>query len=252
MDDFRPAVQASLTAMGAKTLDLLRRSDLLRSLVRRQLVEQATKDLSPPEELVQKALVNHCREEQLKDEAALNGWLEERCLSRDELLHQISLPLKLSKLALDSFGIQAEARFLQRKESLDQATYSLLRVKDSGMAHELYLQLEAGEADFESLASDHSEGPEKRSSGKIGPASLMRAHPLLRQRLRTATPGVVMEPILIESWWVVTRLEERHEASFDVPMRQRMAGELLQEWLRIETNEVVKNLCSGKNEKAEP
>ena len=61
-----------------------------------------------------------------------------------------------------------------------------------------------------------------------------------------------MEPILIESWWVVTRLEERHEASFDVPMRQRMAGELLQEWLRIETNEVVKNLCSGNYEKAEP
>ena len=251
MNDFRPAVQASLAILGTDTIDLLRRNDLLQSLVRRQLIEQSTATLTPPEELMEKALANHCRQEQLKDEPALMNWLQEHCLSRDELLHQLSLPLKLSKLALESFGIQAEARFLQRKESLDQATYSLLRVKDSGLAHELYLQLEAGEADFENLASDHSEGPEKRSSGKIGPASLMRAHPQLQQRLRTATPGVVMEPIFIESWWVVTRLEERCEASFDAPMRQRMASELLQEWLAIETNEVVKSLCSSKNEKPE-
>ena len=251
MDDFRPAVQASLKILDADTLDLLRRNDLLQSLVRRQLIEQSTTTLTPSKEVIQKALANHCRQEQLKDESALMNWLQERCLSKDELLHQLSLPLKLSKLALDSFGIQAEARFLQRKESLDQATYSLLRVKDSGVAYELYLQLEAGEASFENLASDHSEGPERRSSGKIGPASLMRAHPQLRQRLRTATPGVVMEPFVIESWWVVTRLEERYEASFDAPMRQRMASELLQEWLAIETNEVVKSLCSSKNENTE-
>ena len=247
MDDFRPTVQASLTALGANTIDLLRRSDLLQSLVRRQLIEQATAASTPPEELIQKALIQHCQQEQLKNESALNSWLEERCLSRDELLHQLSLSFKLSKLALDSFGIQAEARFLQRKESLDQVTYSLLRVQDSGMAHELYLRLEAGEADFESLARDHSEGPEKSSSGRIGPGSLMRAHPKLRHHLRTATPGVVLEPMLIEQWWVVTRLEERHEASFDAAMNQRMATELLQEWLSNETKEVVKSLCSVEN-----
>ena len=248
MDDFRPAVQASVTALGVNTIDLIRRSGLLQSLVRRQLIEQATAAAStPPEELMQKALMNHCQQEQLKDESALNSWLEERCLSKDELLHQLSLPLKLSKLAFDSFGIQAEARFLQRKESLDQATYSLLRVKDSGMAHELYLQLEAGEANFENLATDHSEGPEKGSSGRIGPGSLMRAHPQLRHRLRTATPGVVLEPMLIDKWWVVTRLEERLEASFDAAMNQRMASELLQEWLHSETKAVVKYLCSVEN-----
>jgi len=247
MDDFRPTVQASLTALGANTIDLLRRSDLLQSLIRRQLIEQATAASTPPEELMQKALIQHCQQEQLKNESALNSWLEERCLSRDELLHQLSLSFKLSKLALDSFGIQAEARFLQRKESLDQVTYSLLRVQDSGMAHELYLRLEAGEADFESLARDHSEGPEKSSSGRIGPGSLMRAHPKLRHHLRTATPGVVLEPMLIEQWWVVTRLEERHEASFDAAMNQRMATELLQEWLSNETKEVVKSLCTVEN-----
>ena len=252
MKDFRPSLQASLSALGADTIDLLRRHDLIHELTRLQLMEQATAGLSPPGELVKDALTNHCQQQQLKNEAELSNWLKDHCLSMEELLQKLSLPLKLTKLALDNFGLQAEARFLQRKEELDQVTYSLLRVKDSNIAHELYLQLEANEATFESLASIHSEGPENRSSGKIGPASLMRAHPQLQQVLRTATPGVVMEPTLIEQWWVVTRLETRHEASFNDTMRKRMATELLEDWLATETKAVVKSVCTAEDEPAAP
>ena len=247
MDDFRHAVQASLTALGANTVDLLRSRDLLLSLVRRQLIEKATESLKIPVDLIQKVLIEHCQKEQLENDASLNNWLENHYLTRDELLHQLSLPVKLSKLAIDEFGNQAEAHFLQRKEQIDQVSYSLLRVKDSGMAYELYLQLEANEASFENLAADHSEGPEQRSGGKVGPGSLKQAHPRLQQLLRTATPGVVQEPILIEQWWVVARLDERQEASFNDAMRQRMANELLQDWLTSETKAVVKSLLSAED-----
>ena len=247
MDDFRHSVQASLTALGANTLDLLRSKDLLLSLVRRQLIEKATESLKMPVGLIQKALIEHCQKEQLENDASLNNWLENHYLTRDELIHQLSLPIKLSKLAIDEFGNQAEAHFLQRKEQIDQFSYSLLRVKDSGMAYELYLQLEANEASFENLAADHSEGPEQRSGGKVGPGSLQQAHPRLQQLLRTATPGVVQEPILIEQWWVVARLDERQEASFNDAMRQRMANELLQDWLTSETKAVVKSLLSAED-----
>ncbi|NOL48261.1 peptidyl-prolyl cis-trans isomerase/ PpiC-type [Synechococcus sp. MIT S9220] len=247
MDDFRHSVQASLTALGTNTLDLLRSTDLLLSLVRRQVIEKATESLNPPVDLIQKALKDHCQKEQLNNDASLNKWLEDHCLNRDELIHQLSLPIKLSKLAIDEFGNQAEAHFLQRKEQIDQVSYSLLRVKDSGMAYELYLQLEANEASFENLAADHSEGPEQRSGGKVGPGSLKQAHPRLQQLLRTATPGVAQEPILIEQWWVVARLDERQEASFNDAMRQRMANELLQDWLTSETKAVVKSLLSAED-----
>jgi len=247
MDDFRHSVQASLTALGANAIDLLRSKDLLLSLVRRQLIEKATESLKMPVGLIQKALIEHCQKEQLENDASLNNWLENHHLTKDELIHQLSLPIKLSKLAIDEFGNQAEAHFLQRKEQIDQFSYSLLRVKDSGMAYELYLQLEANEASFENLAADHSEGPEQRSGGKVGPGSLKQAHPRLQQLLRTATPGVVQEPILIEQWWVVARLDERQEASFNDAMRQRMANELLQDWLTSETKAVVKSLLSAED-----
>jgi parvulin-like peptidyl-prolyl isomerase len=120
-------------------------------------------------------------------------------------------------------------------------------VKDSGIAHELYLQLEAAETSFEKLATNYSEGPEQRSGGKVGPAPISRAHPQLQQLLRAAPIGVVLEPIAIEQWWVVTRLDERMEASFDDAMRQRMATELLEEWITTETNHLVKAVCNREN-----
>ncbi|EAR17839.1 MAG: peptidylprolyl isomerase [Synechococcus sp. BS301-5m-G53] len=247
MDNFKTEVEASLAVLGADSIELLRRCDLLKSLVQRLFIKEATKNINLPNELIMNCLKNHCQQEGLRDEKELKTWLEEHALSKEELLEQVSLPSKLSQLAIDWFDSQAETRFLERKESLDQATYSLLRVQDSGLAHELYLQLEAGEADFESLAKQYSEGPEKNNRGKVGPASLMRAHPALRNVLRTAKIGVVLEPIPIEQWWIVTRLEERQEANFDKTMRQRMATELLQNWMSIETNLILSSLNSRHN-----
>jgi hypothetical protein len=57
----------------------------------------------------------------------------------------------------------------------------------------------------------------------------------------------VLEPIAIEQWWVVARLDERMEASFDDAMRQRMATELLEEWITTETNHLVKAVCNREN-----
>ena len=241
------AVAKQINNLDAKTLELLRKSELLGMLVRRLLIEKLTHGLKPPAELLQQAVTNYRQREQLHTEEALTQSLEKRCISKDELLDQLSLPIKLSKLALDSFGSKAEARFLQRKEELGQAIYSLLRVKDSGIAHELYLQLEAGETSFEKLATNYSEGPEQRSGGRVGPAPIVRAHPKLQQLLRTAPVGVVLEPILIEQWWVVARLEERLEASFDDAMRQQMASELLEQWITTETNHLAKAVCSREN-----
>ena len=247
MKDCRPMVLSKFNNIQSNTIDLLRRTDQLRPLIRRLLIEESTQELNPPEELLKQAIANHCQQEQLNNEEALEVWLSERFISKDELLLQVSLPLKLSKLALDAFAAKSEARFLQRKEGLDQTTYSLLRVKDSGIAHELYLQLEAGETSFEKLATNYSEGPEQRSGGRVGPTPISRAHPQLQQLLRTAPVGVVLEPLAIEQWWVVARLEERMEASFDDAMRQRMASELLEQWITTEPNHLVKAVCSREN-----
>ena len=122
MKDCRPMVLSKFNDVESTTVDLLRRTDQLRPLVRRLLIEEATHELNPPEGLLTQARSNQCQKEQLNNEEALKSWLAERFISKDELLLQLSLPLKLSKLALDSFAAKSEAQFLQRKEALDEAT----------------------------------------------------------------------------------------------------------------------------------
>lgn len=109
--------------------------------------------------------------------------------------------------------------------------YSLLRLQNEGLARELFLQLQEGEASFADLAARYSEGPEKATRGIVGPVALNQAHPLLVQRLRTAGAGVLLEPFQIEQWWLVVRLESSRPASFDEPMALQMSQELFEQWL---------------------
>ena len=72
----------------------------------------------------------------------------------------------------EQFAPKAEARFLERKNELDQVVYSLLRLKSRFLAQELYLQIESGESNFADLAKRYAEGPERNTNGIVGPVAL--------------------------------------------------------------------------------
>ena len=145
-------------------------------------------------------------------------------------------------LTVPALSPQAEAHFLRRKNQLDRVVYSLLRVKDRFLAQELYLRIEANEASFADLAAKYAEGPEKQTNGIVGPVPLTQAHPALAERLRTSAPGLLMPPIQISEWWLVTRLESYSPACFDDATSQRMAEELFNQWVREETGRKMQAL----------
>lgn len=212
---------------------------MLRALVQRLLIDDAVSGIELSQQQTNQAMSGFLQQQKIKDQNELNQHCSLNGIQEEELIQQVGLPLKIAMLSIKEFGPKAEAHFLKRKEDLDQVRYSLIRVQDPGMAHELYLQIEAGEADFDLLAEEHSQGPEKQSRGQIGLSSLSRAHPLLRNRLRTATAGVTLEPFQIEQWWVVARLDERRSSQFDEAMNQRMATELFNLWVEQATNNIM-------------
>ena len=65
MKDCRATVLSRFNDVQSNTVDLLRRTDQLRPLIRRLLIEESTQELNPPEELLKQALANHCQQEQL-------------------------------------------------------------------------------------------------------------------------------------------------------------------------------------------
>ncbi|MCQ9203035.1 MAG: peptidylprolyl isomerase [Prochlorococcus marinus CUG1436] len=231
-----------LLKIDPNTCNLLRRTGLLKPLVKYLIIEQLTANLVPPKEMKEKALNDFCQAKGLINKSKLMAYLKEQYLSYDELLEKISLPLKKQYYSLQKFGSKSKSHFLKRKDALDKVTYSLIRVRNQDVAYDAYLRLEEKKADFISLVHQFSEGPEKNNNGRIGPTSLSNANPIIKELLENKSIGQVHEPVLIDNWWVVARLEERTDSVFDDAMKILMACELFEEWLNNEYHKVIKSL----------
>ncbi|QBE67714.1 hypothetical protein SynWH8101_0099 [Synechococcus sp. WH 8101] len=217
----KPTLPDLHALIGAQGLDLLREHRLLETLIERLLISSLIAEVELDAASLAAAREAYSRQNRVPPEAVPSDVVER--------------PLRLAKLACDQFGAKAEARFLQQKGRLDRVVYSLLRLDSRSQAQELYLQIAHGEADFPELASRFSQGPERSTNGVVGPVPLNQAHPTLSDKLRAAQPGALLEPLRIDRWWVVARLERYAAASFDARIAEQMSMELLQEWLQQET-----------------
>ena len=162
-------------------------------------------------------------------------FLETRARTPADLEWQIELPLRIQAHCRENFLHKAEARFLTRKNHLDRVVYSLLRVKDGLLARELDLRIAAAEANFADLAATYAEGPAKVHQGHHRPRTAYPGPSRPAERLRTTSPGQLMEPFMIEQWWLVVRLERYTPASFDEAMALQMASESFEERVKEET-----------------
>ena len=223
------------SALPEDVLQELRRHNLLRTLVQRRVIAEAVAEVGLSDELCQQAMQQFCQQNGVKDQEGLDAFLTDQGISPDDLRWQVELPLRIQSHCNEHFRHKAEARFLERKTQLDRVVYSLLRVQDGFLARELYLRIAANEANFADLAARYAEGPEKGTKGIVGPVPLTQAHPALAEKLRTSSPGELMEPFKISDWWLVVRLESYTPASFDDAMAAQMAGELFEQWVKEET-----------------
>ena len=129
-------------------------------------------------------------------------------------------------------GPGLEEAFLAAQGGHDQIIYSLLRVRDAGLARELWIRLEEGEATFAELASTYGEGPEAARKGVIGPAPMGTINPPeLAQLLRTLQSGEVHPPRQLGEWLVLLRLEQLTPARFDTAMREFLLNQQLDAFL---------------------
>jgi len=227
---------APRAADDAVALIELARLGLLRPYLRQQLISELVDGDPDPfsNEETQAAFQAFAQERQITSQEALERFRVDQLLSPQGLEAQILRPLRLFRHGQRHFRPKAEARFLDRKTELDRVVYSLLRLKDQGLARELYLRIDEEAACFADLAATYAEGPEQSTRGIVGPVALTQAHPALAERLRTATPGQLLEPFRIEGWWVVVRLEQLTPAVFDQATANQMTQELLDQWLNEE------------------
>ena len=221
---------------------LLQRYGLLQPLVTKMITSQAIADV-----VVSDPDLNQARLDLLEEKGydGIEQWpqlLEEVVGTEAEVMTALSNKVRQQTFLREQFLPKAEARFLDRKNELDQVVYSLLRLENRFLAQELYLQIESGESNFADLAKRYAEGPERNTNGIVGPVSLTQAHPVLVEKLRVTQPGVLLEPFRISDWWLVVRLERYSPATFDDEISLKMCQELLAEWQKEQSLYCLKQL----------
>ena len=221
----------------------LARCQQLTSVLRAHIIDQRLSSVQISEEDCRLAMQSFCHEQGLRTPEEVEAFRCRQLLPASSFKLLVERSLRIARLCERDYLTRAEARFLDRKTSLDQIVYSLVRVADPGLARELFLRIEADEADFASLATEFSQGPESRTRGVVGPVPMLQAHPDLAQRLRTSPPGLVLEPFQIEQWWLVVRVESYTPATLDDANRMAMAKELFEEYLQAELDHQLSQIA---------
>jgi parvulin-like peptidyl-prolyl isomerase len=146
--------------------------------------------------------------------------------------------VKIEKFKTTTFAHKVESYLLNRKASLDQVVYSLIRTKDQGIAYEIYFRIQEGEQSFAELAREYSQGAEAYTGGSLGPVPLSQPHPAISKLLSVSKPGQLWSPRPLAEWVVIVRLEKFFPAQLDESMRRRLIDELFEIWLQEQTKKV--------------
>jgi len=218
---------------------LLRRQDLTMTLARALVCEEIAALVALPEDEENQLMAQQLESLGIRGEESLHKWLKPQGLSKEDIRCRFSQRRRLEIYAKNRFGDEVDIRYLDRKIMLDQIEYSLIRTKDGSLAEELYQQIREGEAEFSQLSSAYSEGSERNNAGRIGPVPLGAGHPDLVKRLRSCDPGQLLPPFAVGDTWLVLRVDRLIPAPLTDDLRQRLLGDLLQEFINNRATEFL-------------
>ena len=135
----------------------------------------------------------------------------------------------MRRFARQRFGPGLEETFLASRGGRGSGDLLLLRVRDAGLARELWIRLEEGETTFAEAAHQHGVGEEAQRKGVIGPMPIGSLQPeVLQEILRSLRPGELSAPRQLGEWHVLMRLEQLKPARFDEACASRMQQEALE------------------------
>jgi len=241
----------SLKCLSAECVNLLHKNRLLQPLIKSELKNSLLLEVEVDKEIESKAIQELKTKFKINNESELDKFLVKNKLDNKNFIDLALFPLRLKKYSLEKFGKQSESRFLERKNQLDIVIYSLVRVSNPNLSRELYFKIYEKEVDFGEVASLYSEGIEKKTRGIVGPVPLETAHPYLADHLRTSKIGEVREPIRLDKFYLITRVESYEPVQLDNYMKGKMSEELFELWLNKKSATIFNELIMQETSSSE-
>jgi hypothetical protein len=203
---------------------------LWNALLKAREFERASVGFEPEESEVEGAWKQFC--ERFRYDAAAGGGVPAEYVGCEagDLREWVRRDVRIAQWKRKRFESEVERHYQQRRGALDRVVYSILRVKDAGLATELWFRLREGEATFADLAPRYAAGNEVYTGGVVGPVMYGMIHPMLAGILRSATPRELLRPAVVGEWHLVLRVEHQLPSELDETIRAQMVDELAQMW----------------------
>lgn len=151
-------------------------------------------------------------------------------LSDDDLGNKLLVPIRLEIWCRSIWESSLKGYFLKHKSSFDKVTFGLIRVKDKGLASEIYHQIVSKEINFTSAVLEYSCGDEVRQGGLLVDKQSSKLPPGLFELLRRQQIGVVSLPLRAgDEFWIV-QLRQINEAVLDKSMERQLLLQRFDEW----------------------
>ena len=128
--------------ISAEGRSLLQSHNLLRPLVEQMVTSVAIADVAVTTEELDAARLDLLEQQGFESIDQWSQLVDRLERPEQQVLGQLRRLIQRQTWMRDQFASKAEARFLERKNELDQVVYSLLRLKNSFLARELYLQID--------------------------------------------------------------------------------------------------------------
>ena len=215
--------------MEYRLLEQLSKYGLLTDYLKSKVLENKIKDINLSDVEKTEARDHYIKFFSLKNELLIEEHRKKNLLSKENLLYRMNLNKKVQKYCEDKYDEFIGKEYLSNKEKLDIVKYSMIRVKEYGLAMELYLKIKDDNEDFNELAKKYSTGIEKKTNGVIGPLPLDRVNNLNKNNL-----NILNKPFKYNNEWILCRLEEYKESKLDQKTVMNLKSKLLDEEIERE------------------
>ena len=236
----------NLLNIPTENLDIIRSKTFIRPLIKTMIRDSLLEDIILESDLSSELLESFLKKRNITETSKRLNFLNQNLLEEDDLKRLSSSQYKTNQISLRIFGEKAEDYFEKRKNNLDQYVYSLIQVKDENLAQELYLKLESNEKQFSEIALEYSAGPEKYKNGTIGPVPYSKLHPKIKDILINAEETIINEPINLDQFWIIIRLDEVIKPVFNEQMKGFLSMELFELFLERLTQEIIDEIKVNK------
>lgn len=210
-------------------------SEVVESIVRRQVIDHATKQLKiqvKPDEL-QSAADKFRLKNGLSSADATFEWLQQNALSIEEFELFIYAEVLATKLSQHLFDQQVESYFIDHKPHYRQAELSEMILPEPDLAFDVFEAIQAGQVSFDQALcrylSDSTLFEVRGYRGKVGRSSL---DPAIAKVVFTAIPPQVLSPILLDDQTHLIYVHQLIEPQLDQALSQQIRSELLTQWLQ--------------------